>query len=789
MTLRSSGRRAPPAALCAALSREGGEVSLWPRGLARACRRLVVVLVWLSASLTSWISVQRPGSSAAADAVVVRDEAALAESGGTEKENLEQDEDLEQDPEEERRHEGQEQQQEEEEEEEEEEDEDVGDFDEDDSRRGDLSLEDLRELLDEDGVDGQSTTTSQAETSWTKTAAPPSQDSWSVGELNPSAVAAAMQTPRRAPPASPPLMDVSAFSDMSMARLHMYLTESTPDSAPRRSRRLPPSGTDANNELCVVQELLVEGSLPSIPSTLVGATDEQEVDDDSEELEGSSTFVRSELDITKLFPTAHEDDDEDAGPLSNWDTAENFELAQAPLDATVTSFMSLPSPSPSRSKTFQEGSYHQPALEVAQDTSQSSAAAAVPELAPQLQFAQAQIKALQRKVESLTSELKEARQVQGHDHTAPPMSSAETSEAGVQADTHGPEVMRLQESLQASEAKRLRLNEAKQRIRWASRETSKSLEFAVNELRAVEQARVRAEERARVLEAQVQRAKSRGPPEPVADFGESTAAPIPPSGPPLSSQPYLSDGAPEVTERSVAFAPNTFNALPPERPARTQSPEPLRPEEPQETLSTGADKEPREPLSELQASPSEANLPAAPTRVAEANAEIARRRRSHVNESQWSFADMYPDEPEKDEHDVRLSRRRGAGRRQTAGPELLRSERKDPEPEAAPRPEPEAPAARPRSNSSEWASSRESLAPFATEASTRDLQNGFSLLERKLMMINLEREKHEAELAKLTNKGIRTKYALEQKIFLEQRLRDLHQEASNTRFALKRQPK
>jgi len=94
-----------------------------------------------------------------------------------------------------------------------------------------------------------------------------------------------------------------------------------------------------------------------------------------------------------------------------------------------------------------------------------------------------------------------------------------------------------------------------------------------------------------------------------------------------------------------------------------------------------------------------------------------------------------------------------------------------------------------RSNSSEWASSRESLAPFATEASTRDLHNGFSLLERKLMMINLEREKHEADLSKLMNKGIKTKKALDQKLFLENRLRDLHQEASNTRFALKRQPK
>jgi len=88
-----------------------------------------------------------------------------------------------------------------------------------------------------------------------------------------------------------------------------------------------------------------------------------------------------------------------------------------------------------------------------------------------------------------------------------------------------------------------------------------------------------------------------------------------------------------------------------------------------------------------------------------------------------------------------------------------------------------------------WATSRQSMAPFATESSSRDLQQGFSLLERKLMMINMEREKCEADYARIVNKGVKTKKALDEKIFLEKRLDELHKEASNVRVALKRQPK
>jgi len=89
-----------------------------------------------------------------------------------------------------------------------------------------------------------------------------------------------------------------------------------------------------------------------------------------------------------------------------------------------------------------------------------------------------------------------------------------------------------------------------------------------------------------------------------------------------------------------------------------------------------------------------------------------------------------------------------------------------------------------------WAKSRESLAPFATNSSTRDLQKGFSLLERKLMMLNIERDTCQAEFNKLINKGSnKTKRGLDEKIRLEEKLEDLSQEISNVRIALRKQPK
>ena len=89
----------------------------------------------------------------------------------------------------------------------------------------------------------------------------------------------------------------------------------------------------------------------------------------------------------------------------------------------------------------------------------------------------------------------------------------------------------------------------------------------------------------------------------------------------------------------------------------------------------------------------------------------------------------------------------------------------------------------------QWASSRESLTPYATESSSRDLHAGFSLLERKLLMINMEREKREADFARISNRGVKTKKALEEKMFLESRISELHKEASDVRVALKRAPK
>lgn len=89
----------------------------------------------------------------------------------------------------------------------------------------------------------------------------------------------------------------------------------------------------------------------------------------------------------------------------------------------------------------------------------------------------------------------------------------------------------------------------------------------------------------------------------------------------------------------------------------------------------------------------------------------------------------------------------------------------------------------------DWAQSRESLAPFATDASARDLLKGFSLLERKLMIVNMERDKCEAAYARLVNRGgVRSKKALDEKIYLEARIAELHKEASNVRIALRRQP-
>jgi hypothetical protein len=99
------------------------------------------------------------------------------------------------------------------------------------------------------------------------------------------------------------------------------------------------------------------------------------------------------------------------------------------------------------------------------------------------------------------------------------------------------------------------------------------------------------------------------------------------------------------------------------------------------------------------------------------------------------------------------------------------------------------PATAPQEQPDQWASSRESLTPYATESSTRDLHKGFSVLERKLLMINMERDKCEADFLRLANRGVKTKKALEEKMYLEARLVELHKEASNVRVALKRAPK
>mmetsp|Transcript_19105 Transcript_19105/g.41449 ORF Transcript_19105/g.41449 Transcript_19105/m.41449 type:complete len:363 (+) Transcript_19105:1127-2215(+) len=256
--------------------------------------------------------------------------------------------------------------------------------------------------------------------------------------------------------------------------------------------------------------------------------------------------------------------------------------------------------------------------------------------------------------------------------------------------------------LERLQIERTRFKQAQERIKAANRQSTESLELAMSELRTLEVARRRAEERALVLEQQVAKAQR--------DIGLINNA--------IISESVSTEGGGYV---------------------RYEASLPL--ETKQQSLET-------------------VNSNSQAHHAPEQQPKKKEFQRTHDNRSQWSFSDMYPAEPED-----------GVPKR----------ERKQ---------IPEHPqSVNDQVDQNDWASSRESLTPYATEASTKDLQKGFSLLERKLMMINMERERCEAQFDKVNRKGVKTKRALDEKLYLEKRLEELHQEASNVRFALKRQPK
>mmetsp|Transcript_15098 Transcript_15098/g.17735 ORF Transcript_15098/g.17735 Transcript_15098/m.17735 type:complete len:984 (+) Transcript_15098:153-3104(+) len=84
---------------------------------------------------------------------------------------------------------------------------------------------------------------------------------------------------------------------------------------------------------------------------------------------------------------------------------------------------------------------------------------------------------------------------------------------------------------------------------------------------------------------------------------------------------------------------------------------------------------------------------------------------------------------------------------------------------------------------------REAAAPFATDASTKNIQAVFSILERKLLILNMEKSECDSKLSKLFNKNERTIQAIKEKSRLEKKLVDLEKEISNIRIALRSQPK
>ncbi len=306
-----------------------------------------------------------------------------------------------------------------------------------------------------------------------------------------------------------------------------------------------------------------------------------------------------------------------------------------------------------------------------------------------------------------------------------------------------PEGLAAEEQLlyQRLALERERLSGAKERIRAARALSSQSLEFAVGELRALEAARAKAEARAAALEQQVQRTQrdmvvlSRNAAR--RDEGEDAES--------VAQQPTLE---PVYHEQMPGSDPEEMWQRAQQQQQQQQQQHVQHVQHLQqldEGLAVGRDT----PV---------------PSHIEHyAHAEQHQQQPVHAWPASSSVSSA-------DRSEAAMSKRERAAvlREQIlAAAERERAEQQDPE----------------------WAKSRESLAPFATDASARDLLKGFSLLERKLMIVNMERDKCEAAYARLVNRGgVRSKKALDEKIYLEARIAELHKEASNVRIALRRQP-
>ena len=292
------------------------------------------------------------------------------------------------------------------------------------------------------------------------------------------------------------------------------------------------------------------------------------------------------------------------------------------------------------------------------------------------------------------------------------------------------------------EAESSRLTCAEDRIRQAQEKSQTSLAAAVSKLQALEKARVQAEARAAELEERVTIVNKSIDSIPT---GVASAA-LRTSAKSVAPSPVKMD----PVDKSIAGAM-----------AKTSTDTPI-PAEPTVEKSVVNEKL---PLKKASPTYEQHLLEVARQDRLERNRK-AREQRQRQNRSSWSLTDMQPpwDVVNKPAPEKSLS---------STQPQLNLGTN------------PANDANKP-TNEKE---NREASAPFATNASSKRIDAGFSLLERKLLMTNIEIGDAEAKLGRLMNKRGRTRSSIEMRNGLEERLQELRQQASNIRIALKSQPK
>lgn len=289
-----------------------------------------------------------------------------------------------------------------------------------------------------------------------------------------------------------------------------------------------------------------------------------------------------------------------------------------------------------------------------------------------------------------------------------------------------------------------RLVSAEERIRMAQEKSQSGLAAAVSKLQALEQARLKAEARAAELEERVSIVNRSidSIPAGFATIGPAYVKPGPkPNTPECLSKPKsLPETAPKAIEEKTS----------------EKKPEDVPRLEPSTTKSMV---EPSKPKPSYQEHLLEVARQDRIERI-----QKAREQRQRQNRSSWSLTDMQPpwEVVQKDENMVPRRSVKIAEIPNKTAPKGSRVDEKE---------------------------NREASAPFATDASSKRIDAGFSLLERKLLMTNVEIGDAEAKLGRLLNRKGRTRSSIEMRSELEQRLQDLRQQASNIRIALKSQPK